>query len=311
MISRQQLTAASRSVRTPSIAGLQAFESVARHGSVTLAAQDLNLTQSAVSRQISQLESLLDISLFERVRQRLVITDAGRLYLNDVRSVLDRLQEATSRIMACGGDSSYLNLAVLPTFATRWLMPRLHRFLQNRPGVIVNFATRLAPFDFHQEPFDAGIHYGLPSWPGAVCHHLLDEETVPVCSPRFRSTHRLRKIDDLSRVTLLHQTTRTDAWMKWFGDAGIRNGHPLRGPRFEQFNMIAQAVVCDLGVALLPRILIHEELSGGKMVELFNRPMRSNNSYYLVVPDSRASSGLITAFTQWIVSEARESYASA
>jgi LysR family transcriptional regulator, glycine cleavage system transcriptional activator len=297
-------TAIPTAVRIPSVAALQAFECIARHGSVTLAAQELNLTQSAVSRQICQLESLLDVSLFERVRQRLVITDAGRLYLNEVVSALASLREATGRIMACGGDTSYLNLAVLPTFATRWLMPRLSRFLEKHPGVIINFATRLAPFDFRDEPFDAGIHYGLPTWPGAVCHHLLDEDTVPVCSQRFRNTHRIRKIADLARVTLLHQTTRTDAWARWFEDAGIENGHPLRGPRFEQFNMIAQAVVCDLGVAILPRILIEEELSTGKLVELFDCPRRSNSSYYLVVPEAKTSSTLITEFKQWLVLEA-------
>lgn len=309
------MTAALRSpvtpfaVRIPSIMALQAFESIARHGSVTLAAQELNLTQSAVSRQICQLESLLDVSLFERVRQRMVITDAGKLYLNEVTSALASLREATSRIMACGGDASYLNLAVLPTFATRWLMPRLHRFLEIHPGVVVNFATRLAPFDFRQEPFDAGIHYGLPNWPGAVCHHLLDEETVPVCSPRYKSLHRIRKIADLAGATLLHQTTRTEAWARWFEDNSLAHGHPLRGPRFEQFNMIAQAVVSDLGVAILPRILIQEELSCGKMVELFDHPTRSNSSYYLVVPEAKASSALVAAFVQWLVAEARQSAA--
>ncbi len=305
MVDRNPSTAVPSIVRIPSLAALQAFESIARHGSVTLAAQELHLTQSAVSRQICQLESLLDVSLFKRVRQRLLITDAGKLYLNDVTSLLAGLHEATSRIMACGGNTSYLHLAVLPTFATRWLMPRLNRFLEKHPGVIVNFATRLEPFDFCQEPFDAGIHYGLPTWPGAICHHLLDEETVPVCSPRYRNAHRIRKIADLAKATLLHQTTRTDAWAKWFENAGVESGHPLRGPRFEQFNMIAQAVVCDLGVAILPRILIQEELSCGKMVELFDCPTRSNSSYYLVVPEAKASSTLISTFTQWLVNEAK------
>jgi LysR family transcriptional regulator, glycine cleavage system transcriptional activator len=292
-------------IQLPSITCLQAFECIARHGSVTLAAQELNLTQSAVSRQICGLESLLDVPLFERVRQRLIITDAGKLYLNGVSSALAALREATSQIMACGGNTSYLNLAVLPTFATCWLMPRLSSFLEKHPGVIINFATRLSPFDFRQEPFDASIHYGLPSWPGAVCHHLLDEETVPVCSPRFKAVHRIRKISDLARVTLLHQTTRTEAWAEWFEDADIRNGHPLRGPRFEQFNMIVQAVVCDLGVAILPRILIQEELASGKMVQLFDRTKRSNSSYYLAVPESKSSLVLVSAFMTWLVNEAR------
>ena len=292
-------------VRVPSLGALQAFESIARHGSVTRAANELNLTQSAVSRQVCQLESLLDVALFERVRQRLVITDVGKLYLNDVQSILVSLHDATSRIMACGGDASYLNLAVLPTFATRWLMPRLNRFLDKHPGVTVNFATRLMPFDFHQEPFDACIHYGLPAWPGAVCLHLLDEDTVPVCSPRYKKMQRIRKVGDLTRVTLLHQTTRTDAWSKWFEDAGIENAYPLRGPRFEQFSMIAQAVVCDLGVAILPRILIQEELASGKMVQLFEYSMRNNSAYYLVVPDVKMSSSLVSAFAEWIVGEAK------
>jgi LysR family transcriptional regulator, glycine cleavage system transcriptional activator len=292
-------------VRVPSLGSLQAFESIARHGSVTRAAHELNLTQSAVSRQVCQLESLLDVALFERVRQRLVITDIGKLYLNDVQSILVNLHDATSRIMACGGDTSYLNLAVLPTFATRWLMPRLNRFLAKHPGVTVNFATRLAPFDFHQEPFDACIHFGLPAWPGAVCHHLLDEDTVPVCSPRFKKLHRIKRMGDLARVTLLHQTTRIDAWGKWFEDAGIENAYPLRGPRFEQFSMIAQAVVCDLGVAILPRILIQEELTAGKMVQLFECSARNNNAYYLVVPDVKMSLSLVSGFAEWIVAEAK------
>lgn len=292
-------------IQMPSIASLQAFECIARHGSVTRASQELNLTQSAVSRQICQLESLLDVLLFERVRQRLVITDAGKLYLNNVRSILAGLEDATSRIMACGGNSNLLNLAVLPTFATRWLMPRLNNFLQKHPAVTVNFATRLVPFDFRVEPFDAGIHYGLPNWPGASSHHLFDEDTVPVCSARFRKTNHIRKMADLARVTLLHQTTRTEAWGDWFEKSGVKNAHPMRGPRFEQFSMIAQAVSCHLGVAILPKFLIEDELASGKMVQLFDHSIRSKNSYYLVVPDAKASSSLVSAFTRWIVAQAQ------
>lgn len=292
-------------IQMPSIACLQAFECIARHGSVTRAAQEMNLTQSAVSRQICQLESLVDVSLFERVRQRLVITDAGKLYLNDVRSILAGLQEATTRIMACGGKTDFLNLAVLPTFATRWLMPRLNRFLEKHPAVTINFATRLVPFDFCTEPFDASIHYGLPNWPGATSYHLMDEDTVPVCSPSYRLAHHIKKTADLARVTLLHQTTRTQAWADWFEKAGIKEGHSLRGPRFEQFGMIVQAVSCHLGVAILPKLLIEEELASGKLVQLFDIPIRGRNAYYLVDPEAKASSSLVSAFARWIVGQAK------
>lgn len=289
----------------PTISCLQAFESVARHGSITRAATELSLTQSAVSRQIHQLESLLDVSLFERVRQRVVITDAGKLYLNDVSRVMSGLKDATSRIMACGGKTNLLNLAVLPTFATQWLMPRLNDFLEKHPGVTINLATRLVPFDFGIEPFDAAIHYGSSNWPGAVAHRLVDEITVPVCSPKLKQALRIRKPADLIRMVLLHQTTRTEAWMEWFQIAGVENPHAFRGPRFEQFAMITQAAICDLGVALLPKLLIEDELASGKLVLLFDRPIRSANAYYLVVPESKTSSMLPAAFTQWIISQAK------
>jgi LysR family transcriptional regulator, glycine cleavage system transcriptional activator len=289
----------------PSIACLQSFESVARHGSVSRASVELNLTQSAVSRQIRQLEGLLDVALFERVRQRVVITDAGKLYLKDINRVLIDLKGSTSRVMACGGSASLLNLAVLPTFATRWLMPRLSNFLQQHSDVTVNFAGRPTPFDFESEPFDAAIHYGSPNWPGAVTHHLMDEDTVPVCSPKFETAQRIKKPADLARTVLLHQSTRTEAWAEWFEIMGIDNSHPLRGSRFEQFAMIAQAAVCGLGVALLPRLLIEDELASGRLSLLFAHPIRSANSYYVVVPDAKASSPLTSAFIQWIIREAK------
>lgn len=285
----------------PSIACLQAFESVARHGSITRASQDLNLTQSAVSRQIRQLEDLLDVTLFERVRQRVLLTDAGKLFLNDVDRIMSSLRDATSRMMACGGNNGLLNLAVLPTFATRWLMPRLSDFLQKHPGVTVNQATRMSPFDFSKEPFDAAIHYGQPNWPGATAYHLMNEETAPVCSPHLLSTLRIRKPSDLSHAVLLHQTTRAEAWSEWLQMTEAKGIHPLRGPRFEQFTMLAQAAVCSLGVALLPTLLIEEELATGKLVVLFDRRIPCANAYYLVIPETKPPSLVTSAFTQWIV----------
>jgi LysR family transcriptional regulator, glycine cleavage system transcriptional activator len=289
----------------PSITCLESFVSVARSESVSRAAVELNLTQSAVSRQIHQLEELLDVALFERVRQRVVITDAGKLYLKDISRILIDLKGSTSRIMACGGSASLLNLAVLPTFATRWLLPRLSAFLQQHPDITVNFATRTAQFDFAAEPFDAAIHYGSPNWLGAVAHHLMDEDTIPVCSPKFKTANRIKKPADLAGAILLHQSTRTGAWAEWFEVMGAENSHPLRGPRFEQFAMIAQAAVCGLGVALLPSILIEEELASGRLVALFSHPVRSASSYYLVVPEAKVSSPLTVQFTHWMIREAK------
>jgi LysR family glycine cleavage system transcriptional activator len=274
---------------------------VARHGSISRAAAELNLTQSAVSRQILQLEQLLDVPLFERVRQRVIITDAGKIYLKDVSRIMVDLKGSTSKIMACGGGAGMLHLAVLPTFATQWLVPRLPDFLEKNPEVTLNVATRTTQFDFETEPFDAAIHYGTSNWPGAVTRHLMDEDTVAVCSPKFQVANRIRKTADLVGATLLHQSTRASAWADWFADVGVDNSHPLRGPRFEQFAMISQAAVYGLGVALLPKLLIEGDLAAGRLVVLFSHSVRSENSYYVAVPEGRSSTPVVTAFTQWIL----------
>jgi len=258
-----------------------------------------------VSRQILQLEELLDVTLFERVRQRIVITDSGKIYLKDINRIMLDLKGSTSKIMACGGSVSILNLAVLPTFATQWLVPRLPNFVRKNPNATLNFATRTAQFDFETEPFDAAIHYGTASWPGAVTRHLMDEDTIAVCSPKFQAANRIRKPADLVGTTLLHQSTRAAAWAEWFAAVGVENSHPLRGPRFEQFAMIAQAAVYGLGVALLPKLLIEGELVSGKLSLLFSHSVRSADAYYVVVPEGKNSSPLVTAFTQWILQEAK------
>ena len=311
MLSTQQLMRVSHSSRgetvipIPSTTCLLSFECVAKHGSISRAAAELNLTQSAVSRQILQLEAMLDVALFDRVRQRLVITAAGKLYLKDIHRLIADLKDSTNRIMACGSNTSLLNLAVLPTFATQWLIPRLPGFLKKVPDATVNFSTRISAFDFGVEPFDAAIHYGSPDWPGAVAYHLMHEDTIPVCSRKYQEAVRIRKPSDLAQAVLLHQSTRADAWSEWFEAMNIDQTHPRRGPHLELFGMIAQAAVHGLGVALLPRMLIEDELSSGKLVELFSCSIRSAHSYFLVVPENKATTQLTAAFTRWIVREAK------
>src|SRR6478735_5153750 len=244
----------------PNVGNLLAFEATARHGSVSRAADELNLTQSAVSRQIQQLEDTLGLSLFSRTRQRVVLTDVGRMYAAQIRQTLGDLSDATRQAIALSGTSGVLNLAVLPTFGTRWLIPRMPEFIDRNPDVTVNFGVRLVPFDFAAEPFDAAIHFGQPHWPGAVCELLMREECVPVCSPAYRQRERIAEPADLTRATLLQQSTRSTGWAEWFAGAGVTVGNALRGPRFEQFAMVAQAAVAGLGVGLIPHFLISDEL---------------------------------------------------
>lgn len=295
----------SRHFLLPSIGDLTAFEAAARHGSFTRAAVELNLTQSAISRAVRMLEDRIDVVLFERVRQRVVLTAAGVAYLKEVQRILAELRQATHKVMAFTEATTTLNVAVLPTFATRWLVPRLPTFVEAHPDVTLNFSARLEPFDFESEMFDAAIHYGAPTWAAAHCHHLMNEVTVVVTSPEYRAARRLRQPEDLERATLLHQTTRATAWADWCDVAGFDLPGVNRGPRYEQFAMIAQAAAAGLGAAILPKVLIEDELTSGRLVALFeDQPLSLNKAYYWVVPENRGASEGLRAFTNWIIAQA-------
>ncbi len=291
----------------PPTAQLLAFESAARHGGVSRAAEELHLTQSAVSRQIQHLEAALGVALFHRHRQRLVLTDAGRLYAAEIRPGLQTLADASQKAMRHGGAKGLLNLAVLPTFGTRWLIPRMGAFSARHPDVVVHFATRLEPFDFEREPFDAAIHFGDPVWPGAECDLLLEESVVPVCSPAFLQAHPIRERADLAGLPLLQQTTRPALWLEWFEQSGLDTAWAMQGAHFEQFAMMAAAATAGLGVALMPHCLVEDELGSGRLVALF-RPMRlQTQAYYLVIPEARAREPRVAGFRQWLLEAARAS----
>lgn len=287
----------------PPVADLLAFEASARHTSMSRAAEELHVTQSAVSRQIRQLETQLGMALFHRVRQRVVLSDAGRVYAADVRAALQQLSGATQKAMAWSDGDGLLNLAVLPTLGTRWLIPRLGDFAARYPNVTVNIAARSEPFDFAQESMDAAIHFGAPHWAGAVCEYLMHEQVVPLCSPGYQHKHSIQQVQDLSVVVLLQQTTRPTQWADWFEQAGADGMHALHGPRFEQFSMIAQAAVSGLGAALLPRFLVETEIASGALIELFPQALTSSDAYYLVYPESRAQAPLVSAFRDWILGQ--------
>jgi LysR family glycine cleavage system transcriptional activator len=290
----------------PSLGALQAFEAAARHLSFTRAAEELRLTQGAVSRQVAALEAQLSVRLFERVRQRIVLTPAGSAYAAEVRDLLGRLAAATLSTMAFKTTGGTLSLAVLPTFGTRWLIPRLPRFFQKHPEVTINFATRIVPFDFAREPFDAGIHFGHPDWPGAAFHRLMGESIVPVASPALLKRLAIAEPADVLRAPLLQQATRPQAWGEWLAAQGIDPASGRAGPSFEQFAMVAQAAVAGLGMAIVPRFLVEEELASGQLVQPFARPVESGQAYWLVYPENRADRPALAAFRDWLLDECRK-----
>jgi LysR family glycine cleavage system transcriptional activator len=288
----------------PTIGELVAFESAGRHGSFTRAAAELNLTQSAISRQIRLLEDQIGATLFERVRQRVMLTAAGRIYLGEVQRIMSRLSEATHQVMSQAGAESILNIAVLPTFGARWLAPRMGEFSLLHPEITVNFASRLAAFDFAADPFDAAVHFGAPTWPNAVARHLMDEHIVPVCSPGLRRAYNIERPADLANVALIHQSTRPTAWLDWFDLVGVETPQGARGPIYDQFAMVLQAAAGGVGAALTPRFLAEEELASGRLEVLFDQSLKSEGAYYLVAPEAGAGAPALKRFSDWLVSRA-------
>ena len=280
---------------------LTAFEAAARHQSFTAAAAELSLTQSAVSRQIRSLEDVLGSNLFLRERQTVRLTQAGEAYAAEIRRALGKISEATLGFRA-NPRGGTLNLAILPTFGTRWLAPRLPAFAAENPGVTINLSTQLSAFDFEHEQVDAAIHFGSPDWPGAELAFLMHETVVPACGRVLSESRRIVRPEDLLEMPLLHLTTRPDAWERWFNIHGV-NAEGISGMLVDQFATAAQAAISGsgMGVALLPHFLIETELARGDLVELMQGPVQSSGAYYLAWPLRRAGHLPLQAFRDWIM----------
>jgi DNA-binding transcriptional LysR family regulator len=292
--------------RIPSIEALIAFESAARHQSFTRSADELAVTQSAVGRQIAGLEDYLGVPLFNRIKKRLSLTDVGQAYAKQIREHLEKIERDTLAAMAHRGAGGILELAVIPTFATRWLIPRLPQFYARNAHVTLNLTTRAEPFMFGGTPFDAAIHVGNPVWPGAVAHHLFGEEMTPVCSSRMLGGRSDLHPGDLARFTLLHQSARPEAWRHWFMQAGIHDANCMKGQRYELFSMLVEAARAGLGVALVPRFLVLNELATGELVVPCDLSLHSEKGYYLVYPEAKQNSPLLKLFEAWLLVTAKQ-----
>lgn len=282
----------------PSMSLLCAFEAAARHGSFTAAAGELSLTQSAISRQIRLLEDLLGSELFDRDRQTVRLTTAGEAYAREIRGALTHISAATLGFRA-NPKGGMLNLAILPTFGTRWLAPRLPAFLAANPGITINLTTRLAPFDFRTEPLDAAIHFGAPEWQGAELEPLMSEKVVPAFGVGLPDATRCRNPADLRATPLLHLASRPDAWERWFRAKGVAV-EQVHGMLVDHFATAAQAAISGLGVALLPKFLIMGELARGELLTIDDGELESSERYYLAWPARRAKHPPLLAFRSWL-----------
>jgi LysR family transcriptional regulator, glycine cleavage system transcriptional activator len=288
----------------PSTSALAAFDAVARTGSFTSAAAMLQLTQGAISRHISQLEEQLGVALVERTARGARLTDRGKAYAEGVSDVLARLRSLSLQAMSAS-EETRLRLAILPTFGTRWLMPRIPDFVRRNPEITLSFATRIGQFDFGAENIDAAIHVGRPDWPDADCKFLMGEVVVPVCSPEFLAAHPIGSASDLLRLPLLEMISRPGAWRHWFASLGIEERH-REGMVFEQFSNVSQACSAGLGVALMPDFLIESELASGRLVRAFDWAIESESAYYLVRPRHKLDFQPALKFARWLEEKVEE-----
>lgn len=291
--------------KIPSTTALVCFEAAARHESFTKAAQELSLTQGAVCRQIGSLEGFLNVELFRRSHRGVKLTEAGLSYSRQVAAQLDAVERDTLSVMRQQG-ASVIELAVVPTFGTQWLLPRLMDFQQRQPDVTVNLTNRTRPFLFADTSFDAAIYFGDGDWSGTRSHRLMGENPVPVCSPALLGDRQTLQAHDIAQLPLLQQSTRPYAWRQWFSSIGISVATDMTGPRLELFSMLAQAAMHAMGVALIPPFLIQRELGEGRLVVANRHVLRSDRAYYLMIPERRVESTTLDTFREWLVAQAAD-----
>ncbi|WP_406820536.1 LysR family transcriptional regulator [Pseudomonas sp. KnCO4] len=290
--------------KIPSTAALVCFEAAARNESFTKAAQELALTQGAVCRQIAGLEAFLNVELFRRSRRGVKLTEAGLSYSRQVAAQLDAVERDTLSVMRQQG-ANVIELAVVPTFGTQWLLPRLKDFQQRHPEVTVNLTNRTRPFLFADTTFDAAIYFGDGDWSGTQSHRLMGENPVPVCSPALLHGQGTLEPQRIAELPLLQQSTRPYAWRQWFSSIGMNVERDMTGPRYELFSMLAQAAMHEMGIALIPPFLIQRELEEGRLVVANRHALSSDKAYYLMIPERKVESASLRAFRDWLVGQAQ------
>jgi DNA-binding transcriptional LysR family regulator len=295
--------------KLPSTQSLICFEAAARHASFTKASQELALTQGAVSRQVAALEDMLGVALFKRGQHGMQLTHAGQDYARQVCARLDGLERDALDLMGGQGQNESLTLAAVPTFASRWLIPRLPSFTQAFPQNQIHIETRTRPFMFSDTGMDAALYAGTPAqvaqWAGTQATKLFDEEVIPVCSPSLLKKDKPLTPEQLMQMPLLQQSTRPEAWRQWFDAQGVDAPRAMAGSRYELFSMQVAAARAGLGVSLMPTLLISAELTSGELVVACKRPMTGLRAYYLIEPQVAQPREILRHFKDWLRQQKR------
>ena len=288
--------------RLPSLNGLRAFEAAARHLSFTVAASELNVTQTAVSHQIRRLEEELGVRLFVRQNRALALTPEAKDYLPGVRAAFNDLRLATDRLLR-RDDDHVLTVSTLASLAAKWLLPRLATFQESHPGIDVRITTSPGLVDFRNGDVDAAIRYGRGHWPGTRADWLTADELFPVCSPALLEGDKpLRCPEDLAHYTLLHSSGGyDDDWRLWLTAAGLpSNISKQPGLTFDLIFLTLQAAIDGSGVAMGRTSYVEADIAKGRLVVPFKVTLPADAGFYLVTPEAKADPPKLRAFRQWL-----------
>ncbi len=289
----------------PSPVSLRAFEAAARNLSFTLAAQELFVTQSAVSHQVKALESDLGIRLFLRLTRQLRLTEAGERLQAVLRESFDRVEQTVNEIRA-GGGTLPLRVGLTSYFAARWLTRRIGRFSARFPDIAMHLQLTNEEIDFNRMDLDIAVAWGHGDWPGLVSELLIPSRIIAVCSPRFLDEHpHLREIQDLENHTLLHESDHR-LWRSWLNAVGAQDLNLGSGVTMNDPNVVHQAAVEGQGVALGAEALLEDEISQGTLVRLFARSVELEGAYHLVHPPEARARMNIKTFCDWVLTEAHD-----
>jgi len=281
---------------------LLVFEAAARHENYARAAEDLSLSQSAISRQVQTLENQLGVQLFRRDGRSVKLTEVGRRYFAEMTGALGRIRGATLQAMSHKTGAGTLQLATLPTFGSKWLLPHLHEFYAVHPGVNVHIHSRIGNIDFHGGGIDAAITVGTGNWGELIAHRLCNEFLVAIASPEANGG----SIDTAApawavKQTLLGVTSNQKAWTEWFSHYQLDHRQMRIGPSFELTSHLIQAVRAGMGIGLVPKVLIEDELNRKELVSIGDAII-SQRSYYLVYPSGNETLPSLIAFRDWLLS---------
>jgi LysR family glycine cleavage system transcriptional activator len=285
--------------RFPPLNSLKAFDAAARYLSFTKAAEELFVTQAAISHQIKILEEFLGLKLFLRKNRSLLLTDEGQSYYQEIHELFLAIADATDRVIARGAKGS-LTVTMQPSFAIQWLVPRLMEFSRLHPDIDVRIKAVDQDDSTLIDDVDLAIYYGNGNWPGLKVFKLHSEYRVPVCAPALLKDQPIRSADDLARFTLLHDNSRQD-WQRWLREMKVSIPNAEQGPIFSHSAMVLQAAVLGQGVALGHSLLCRPEIESGRLICPFSHMLMSNKAYYLVMSPGHDALGKVAAFRNWII----------